>query len=85
MVKCINHKMSENMSAQDREPILVREFRELYNYVYDVGRYVNLIYKRLEKIETMIEDVSKKFDERTTVNRKDIAEILEKMLQVLEK
>jgi len=80
MVKWINHEMDENMSAQDREPILLREFRELYNYVYSVGRYVNLIYKRLEKIETMIEEVSKKFDERTALNSKDIAEILEKML-----
>jgi len=58
----------------------VREFRELYNYVYDVGKYVNLIYKRLEKMETMIDEISTKFDERTTANRGDIAEILEKML-----
>ena len=68
------------MSAQDREPTIVREFRELYNYAYDVGRYVNLIYKRLDKIETLIEEVSNKFDERTTANRRDIAEILENML-----
>ena len=68
------------MSTQNREPALVREFRELYNYVYDVGKYVNLIYKRLENIEGMIDEISTKFDERTTVNRGDIAEILEKML-----
>jgi histone deacetylase complex regulatory component SIN3 len=72
--------MEIELSTQNREPALVREFRELYNYVYDVGKYVNLIYKRLEKIETMIEEVSLKFDERTTANRGDIGEILEKML-----
>ena len=72
--------MEIELSTQNREPALVREFRELYNYVYDVGKYVNLIYKRLEKIETMIEEVSLKFDERTTANRGDIAEILDKML-----
>jgi len=68
------------MSAQNREPIIVKEFRELYNYVYDVGRYVNLIYKRLDKIEGLIEEVSNKLDERTTTNRKDIVKILDNML-----
>jgi histone deacetylase complex regulatory component SIN3 len=68
------------VSSENREPALVKEFRELYNYVYDVGKYVNLIYQRLEKIEAMIDEISTKFDERTTANRGDIAEILEKML-----
>jgi histone deacetylase complex regulatory component SIN3 len=67
------------LATENHEPALVREFRELYNYVYDVGKYVNLIYKRLEKIETMIDEISTKIDDRTTANRRDISEILEKM------
>ena len=67
------------MDTQNHEPAIVREFRELYNYVYDVGKYVNLIYKRLERIEIMIDEISTKIDERTTANRSDISEILEKM------
>lgn len=68
------------MSAQDREPALVRDFSKLYKYVHNVGRYVNLIYKRLDKIETQIEEISKKFEDQTTVNRRNIADIQEKML-----
>ena len=71
--------MDIDLSTKNREPALVREFRELYNYVYDVGKYVNIIYKRLEKIETMIDEISTKIDERTTANRGAISEILEKM------
>ena len=79
MVKWINQEMS-NMSTQDREPVLIREFRELYKYVYDVGRYVNRIYQRLDGIETQLKEISDKFDERTGVNSKDISEIQEKMI-----
>lgn len=71
--------MSGNTSTQDREPALVRDFSKLYKYVYNVGRYVNLIYERLDNIETQIEEVSKKFDEQTTVNRRSIADIQEKI------
>ena len=67
------------MSTQNHEPALVREFREVYKYVYDVGKYVNIIYKRLEKIETQLKEISDKFDERTALNSKDISEIQEKM------
>ena len=79
MIKWINQEIDIDLSTQNNEPALLREFRELYNYVYDGGKYVNIIYKRLEKIETMIEDISTKIDERTTANRSDISEILEKM------
>ncbi len=79
MVKWINQEMS-NMSTQDREPVLIREFRELYKYVYDVGRYVNRIYERLGEIDTQLKEISDKFDERTAINSKDISEIQEKML-----
>ena len=80
MVKLINHELSENMSAQDREPVLISEFRELYKYVYDVGQYVNRIYEHLGEIETQLKEISDKFDERTAVNLKDILEIQEKMI-----
>ena len=68
------------MSAQGREPALLRDFRELYEYVYEVGRHVNLIYKRMESIESQLKEDSEKFDEATKANRRDIADIQEKML-----
>jgi len=68
------------MSTHGREPALLRDFRELYDYVYEVGRHVNLIYKRLERIETKLNEISERFDESTTVNRRDIVDIREKML-----
>jgi hypothetical protein len=79
MVKWINQEMS-NMSTQDREPVIISEFRELYKYVYDVGRYVNRIYEHLDGIETQLKEISDKFDERTALNSKDISEIQEKMI-----
>ena len=79
MVKWINQEMS-NMSTQDREPVFISEFRELYKYVYDVGLYVNRIYEHLGGIETQLKEISDKFDERTALNSKDISEIQEKMI-----
>lgn len=72
--------MSEDLSEREREPALVRDFRELYDYVYKVGRYVNLIYKRMERIELQLKEISEILNERTTANRRDIADIQEKML-----
>jgi hypothetical protein len=68
--------MSEPLS----EPTLVKEFRDLYTYVAELGQHVNRVYKRLENIEIQLREISDKFNTSTTVNKTDIDDIQEKML-----
>ena len=67
------------MSIPQREPALVKEFRDLYDYVFELGRHITLVYKRLENIEIRLKEISEKFNESTTVNRNEIVDIKEKM------
>ncbi len=67
------------MSIPQREPALVKEFRDLYDYVFELGRHITLVYKRLENIEIRLTEISEKFNESTTVNRNEIDDIREKM------
>lgn len=67
------------MSIPQREPALVKEFRDLYDYVFELGRHVTLVYKRLENIEIRLKEISVKFNESTTENRDEIENMREKM------
>jgi len=67
------------MSIPQREPALVKEFRDLYDYVFELGRHITLVYKRLENIEIGLKEISEKFNESTTINRNEIVDIKEKM------
>jgi len=67
------------MSSPEQELGLIREFRELHSYVSRLGQQFNLIYKRLESLETQLNQISVKFDESTAVNRSEIAIIQQKM------
>ena len=67
------------MSLPQREPALVKEFRDLYDYVFELGRHISLIYKRLENIETRLKEISVEFNESSTINRNEIVDIREKM------
>jgi len=68
--------MSEPLS----EPTLVKEFRDLYTYVSELGQHVNRVYKRLENIEMQLKEISDKFNTSTTVNKNEIVDIQEQML-----
>jgi len=68
--------MSEPLS----EPTLVKEFRDLYTYVAELGQHVNRVYKRLESIEIQLREISEKFNASTTVNKNEIDDIQEHML-----
>lgn len=67
------------MSIPQREPALIKEFRDLYDYVFELGRHITLVYKRLENIEIGLKEISEKFNESTTINRNEIVDIKEKM------
>ena len=67
------------MSSPEQELGLIREFRELHSYVSRLGQQFNLIYKRLESLETQLNQISVKFDKSTAVNRSEIAIIQQKM------
>ena len=67
------------MSLPKQELGLIREFRELHSYVSQLGHQFNLIYKRLESLETRLIQISTKLDESTAVNRKEIGLIHQKM------
>lgn len=68
------------MSTNNREPGIVKEFRELYEYVYELGKHINSIYRRVERIESELKEVSKQLTGSTTANRMDISVIQETML-----
>ena len=67
------------MSIPQREPALVKEFRDLYDYVFELGRHISLIYKRLENIEIRLKEISVEFNDSSTINRNEIVDIREKM------
>ncbi len=67
------------MSLPQREPALVKEFRDLYDYVFELGRHITLVYKRLENIEIRLKEISVEFNESSTINRNEIVDIREKM------
>jgi len=67
------------MSIPQREPALVKEFRDLYDYVFELGRHITLVYKRLENIEIQLNEISVEFNESSTINRNEIVDIRERM------
>lgn len=67
------------MSSPKQELGLIKEFRDLYSYVSQLGRQFNLMYKRLESLEVQLKEISAKFDESTAVHRNEIVTIQEKM------
>lgn len=68
------------MSIPQREPALVKEFRDLYDYVFELGKHITLIYKRLENIEIRLKEISVELNESSTINQNEIVDIKEKML-----
>ena len=59
-------KMSDNepsivkefSNLYSNEPSIVKEFRNLYDYVCNMGRCINQIHDRLEKIEKNLSEIS---------------------------
>ncbi len=68
------------MSLSRDEPALIKEFRELYNYVVLMGRHINEIHNRLGKIEESINEVKMNHSSFVRENSAEIANIVENMV-----
>ena len=64
----------------DREPAIIKEFRELYDYVRLMGDHVNQIYRRLEQIESTLNEVSASHSASIRENALAITTIKENMV-----
>jgi len=62
------------------EPPLIKEFRELYNYVILMGRHINEIHNRLSKIEESIKEISESHSSFVRGNTAGMANIIENMV-----
>jgi DNA anti-recombination protein RmuC len=62
------------------EPNLIKEFRELYDYVRLLGTHVNSIHSRLEKIEANINELNVTHSNSLKENAIEIAVIRENMV-----
>lgn len=62
------------------EPTIIKEFRELYDYVRLLGDHINLIHTRLEKIETNINEISVSQSNSIRENSLEISNIRNNMV-----
>jgi hypothetical protein len=68
------------MESTDQEPPIIKEFRELYDYVRLLGQHVKLIHNRLEQIETLVNEVNTTQNTSIQENSVEIANIREYMV-----
>ena len=68
----------------NEEPGIIKEFRELYDYVCLLGRNINQIHHRLENIEKTIDEVNTNLTNGITENTAEISNIKENMVNKYE-
>jgi len=68
----------------DREPGIIKEFRELYEYVRLMGEHINQIHTRLDKIDRNINEVSSSHRNAIMENTAEIKEMKENMVNKYE-
>ena len=64
----------------DNEASIVKEFRNLYDYVCNLGKCINQIYSRLEHIEKTINEISLNHSDFVSENTQEITNIRENMV-----
>ena len=62
------------------EPSIVKEFRVLYDYVCNLGRCINQVHDRLEKIQKSLNELSSNQSTLVEENTADIRTIRETMV-----
>jgi hypothetical protein len=72
------------MSASRDEPPLIKEFRELYNYVILMGRHITEIHNRLGRIEESIKEINASHSSFARENSAELANIMEQMVNKTE-
>jgi Na+/phosphate symporter len=70
--------------AIDRDPPIVQEIRELYDYVRLLGQHVKLLHNRFEQIETLLTEVNSSHKTSIQENSIEIAKIREHVVQQVE-
>jgi DNA anti-recombination protein RmuC len=68
----------------DNEPVIIKEFRELYDYVRLLGEHIKAIHNRLEKIENNINEISVNHSNFIRENTSEIVNIKENMVNKYE-
>ena len=68
----------------DREPGIIKEFRELYEYVRLMGEHINQIHSRLDKIERDINEISSSHRNAITENAAELKNVKERMINKYE-
>jgi DNA anti-recombination protein RmuC len=68
----------------DREPGIIREFRELYEYVRLMGEHINQIHARLEKIERDMNEINATHRSAITQNAAELRTVKEQMINKYE-
>ena len=71
--------MSENKIAEN-EPNIIKEFRNLYDYVVLMGRHINGIHNRLETIEENIKEINSNHSNFVRENSAEMTMIRENMV-----
>lgn len=64
----------------DNEPNIIKEFRNLYDYVVLMGRHINGIHARLDAIEENIKEISSNQSNFLRENTEEMAIIRENMV-----
>ena len=59
----------------DNEPNLIKEFRELYDYVRLMGKHITQIYSRLEMIEKSLNEINSSHSSFIKENSEELATI----------
>ena len=72
------------MESTDQEPPIIKEFRELYDYVRLLGQHVKLLHNRLEQIETLINEANTSWSNSNQENSLEVANIRERMVHKVE-
>jgi DNA anti-recombination protein RmuC len=72
------------MKMADREPGIIKEFRELYEYVRLMGEHINQIHSRLEKIEKDMNEISSSHQNAITENAAELKNVKENMVNKYE-
>lgn len=74
----------EVTNMADREPGIIREFRELYEYVRLMGEHINQIHARLERIERDMTEINASHRTAITQNAADLRTVREQMINKYE-
>lgn len=72
------------MESIDQEPPIIKEFRELYDYVRLLGQHVKLIHNRLEQVETLITEMNTNHSTSIQEHALELANIREHMVRKVE-